>query len=143
MSTSNIKDEEAIKANVMAYAETWNISDAEKLAALFSEDADFVTVMGMWFKGREEIKGNHAWIFSTLMRRSRLSITCNKIRFLKPDTAVAHGTWELVGQLGPDGEKLPPKQGVLSTVMTRLNDRWQIVVAQNTYTVSMRADPKS
>jgi uncharacterized protein (TIGR02246 family) len=82
-------DEEAVKANVTAYADAWNIHDAKLLAALFVEDADFVTVMGMWLKGREDINSNHAWLFSGLMRESRLTITCKKVRFLKPDTAVA------------------------------------------------------
>lgn len=137
MSATSIKDEEAVKANMTAYADAWNIHDAKQLVALFVEHADFVTVMGMWLKGREEIESNHAWVFSSLMRESRLTITHMQVRFLKPDVVVAHSTWELVGHLSFDGEKLPRRQGVFSWVMTRQNDKWQIVVVHNTNTVPM------
>ena len=137
MSATSIKDEEAIKANITAFADAWNVHDAKPLAALFVEDADFVMVMGIWWKGREEIERNHAELFSTLMRESRLTFTDTQIRFLKPDVAVAHSIWEVIGQQSPDGEKLPPRQGVLSSVMTRQDNKWQIVAVHNTDTVRL------
>lgn len=137
MSATTIKDEDAVKANILTFAEAWNIHNANQLAGLFTEDADFVMVLGIWWKGRREIEKNHEELFSTLMRDSRLTFTDTKIKFLKPDVAVAHGTWELIGQQSPEGEKLPPRQGILSCVMTPQNDKWQITALHNTDTVRL------
>jgi uncharacterized protein (TIGR02246 family) len=137
MSATSVKSEEAVKAIMTAFADAWNVHDAKPLAALFVEDADFVNVMGMWWKGRDEIERNHAGLFSTLMRESRLTLDDTQVRFLKLDAAVAHSTWELVGQQTPDGEELPPRKGVISSVMMRQNDKWEIVSAHNTDTVQL------
>lgn len=135
MSATTIKDEDAVKANISAFAEAWNIYNANQLAGLFTEDADFVMVLGIWWKGRREIENNHEELFSTLMSESHLTFTDAKIKFLKPDVVVAHSTWELIGQQSPEGEKLPPRQGVLSCVVTEQNGKWQIAALHNTDTV--------
>ncbi|MDX8512638.1 SgcJ/EcaC family oxidoreductase [Mesorhizobium captivum] len=36
-----------------AFADAWNRHDMDDFAALFSEDANFVNVVGMWWKNRD------------------------------------------------------------------------------------------
>jgi uncharacterized protein (TIGR02246 family) len=36
-----------------AFAEAWNRHDAQGLAALFSPNANFVNVVGLWWKNRD------------------------------------------------------------------------------------------
>jgi uncharacterized protein (TIGR02246 family) len=136
MSAQNLENIEAIKANINAYAEAWNVHNAKLLSVLFTEDADFVMVMGIWLKGREEIERDHAELFSTVMRKSRLTFTDTKIKFLKPDIAITHNTWELVGQITPFAEELPIRSGILSSVMIEQNGKWRINSAQNTDIIS-------
>jgi uncharacterized protein (TIGR02246 family) len=38
----------------------WNEHDMHRFAACFAEDAEFVNVGGMWWRGRPEIEGRHA-----------------------------------------------------------------------------------
>ena len=43
-------------------------------AALFTEDSDFVNVMGLWMQGRSEIERGHAQVFATFLSESHLTI---------------------------------------------------------------------
>lgn len=139
MSTLRIstQDEVVIKENMAAFADAWNIHSAKALAALFTEDADFVNVMGLWLKGRAEIEQGHAQVFATFLSESHLSITDTQIKFLKPDVALLHSSWEIVGQRSPDGKHQLQRNGVLTAVTTYENGTWQIVALHNTGTVPL------
>ena len=49
-------DEAAVKQIEMLWDEAWNRHDSEALASLLSEDANFVTVAGVWTKDRAEFR---------------------------------------------------------------------------------------
>ncbi|MEH2145344.1 SgcJ/EcaC family oxidoreductase [Nostoc sp.] len=137
MSTTetSAKDEAAIKAVIAAFAEAWNTKDAEPLAKLFAEDADFVDVIGRWFKGRTEIKQAHAQAFASFLSDSQMTIIDTPIKFLTPDIAVLHTTWEITKQKSPDGVHRLQDTGVLTAVTTRKENTWQIIAFHNTGTV--------
>ena len=44
-----------------------------QFAQLFARDADFVNVVGMWWKNRQEIEQAHAHSHATFFKNSRLS----------------------------------------------------------------------
>lgn len=46
---------------VQRWEDAWNNADAEALAGLFAEDADFVNVVGLWWHDRERIREAHAY----------------------------------------------------------------------------------
>ena len=99
---------------------------------MFAEDAEFVNVVGLWWKGREEIKRAHVATHTTKFRDSRLTITNIVIRFVKPDVAITRSSWELTGHLGPSGEALPKRRGILMNIIVRIDDEWKIIDSQNT-----------
>ncbi len=117
---------------VRSFGEFWNRHDMDAFARLFAADAQFVNVVGLWWKGRDEIKGAHAATHATLFRNSTLDVREVAVRILKPDVAIARTPWRLTGHVGPSGEKLPERKGILVTVMMREGAEWKIVDAQNT-----------
>jgi uncharacterized protein (TIGR02246 family) len=123
------KDVEAV---AQAFADCWNRHDMEALSQLFADDAEFVNVVGLWWKGREEIKRAHEVIHSTIFKNSHLVVTKVAVRFLRPDIAIARSAWELTGHTGPGGELLPKRTGLLLFVLVRTGDGWRITDAQNT-----------
>ncbi len=125
-------DQEAIRDVVAAFEDSWNRHDMEAFAELFTEDADFVNVVGLWWKGRSEIKQAHETSHANMFKNSKLSISETSIRFLKPDVAVVRSEWELVGHTDPQGETLSPRKGILTNVVTEEGGRWVIVASQNT-----------
>lgn len=115
------------------FTDAWNRHDMVAFAQLFADDADFVNVVGMWWKSRPEIQAAHEHSHRTFFRNSRLTGDVQGMKFLRPDVAVVHVVWKLSGQIDPDGSTGKPRRGVLALVLVKHDDgRWLIQVAQNT-----------
>jgi uncharacterized protein (TIGR02246 family) len=114
------------------FATAWNRHDMKALAGLFADRADFVNVIGLHWRGREEIERAHAQIHATRMKDSRLTILAKTVRPLRADVVLVHADWELAGDTGIEGKALPPRKGVLSFVVAQQGGRWRVEAAQNT-----------
>ncbi|GAA1496276.1 SgcJ/EcaC family oxidoreductase [Paeniglutamicibacter kerguelensis] len=115
------------------FAAAWNAADADALASLFAEDADFVNVVGLWWKTRSQIKHNHAYGFRRIFPRTVMTLDKVAVRELGPDVAVVHAAWSLSGQIGPSGDPVGDRSGVLSFTLSRsAEEHWLAVSAQNT-----------
>jgi uncharacterized protein (TIGR02246 family) len=111
----------------------WNRHDTAALAALFADDADFVNVVGMWWRSRAEIEAAHAESHATFFKDSRLEGEVAAAKLLRPDVALVHVRWRLSGQLEPDGTTGAPRHGILVFVLTReAVAGWCVRAAQNT-----------
>ena len=127
----------AAKAVAAGFVDDWNSHDMKSFAELFAEDADFVNVIGLWWRGRPEIEKSHEALHATRMRDSHLVATETAVRVLRPGVAVIHVRWELTGDTGFDGVALPPRQGILSLVTVRTGSKWLVASAQNTDVVPL------
>jgi uncharacterized protein (TIGR02246 family) len=139
---SQTAEEAAVKAAVQSFVDAWNRHDMEAFAAVFTEDADFVNVRGTRWIGRSAIREGHAAAHATIFKNSQLRILELSVRFLKPDVAVARWACELTGQTTPAGESVPARKAIPTFVMTKTQDRWLIVVAQNTDIVPAARPPQ-
>src|SRR5438477_12680723 len=102
-------DRRDIENVVRAFGEHWNQHDMEAFAQLFANDAEFVNVVGLWWKGREEIKRAHLATHATMFKKSRLEIGDVAIRFITSEVAIARSRWALSGHASPSGEMLPQR----------------------------------
>ncbi len=125
-------DEAAVRSVTSGFIAAWNRHDMGAFADLFADDADFVNVIGLWWKGRDEIRREHEALHATRMKDSRLAELSAAVRFLRPDAAVVHQRWELTGDTGLEGKVLPPRRGILIYVLQRDGGAWRIIAAQNT-----------
>lgn len=115
------------------FAQAWNAYDAEALAELFVEDADFVNVVGLWWHDREHIRQAHAYGFRKIFRNSHMKLGRTSVRELGPEVAVVHAAWSMIGQESHENREADKRRGVLSfTVQRQADDRWLAVAAQNT-----------
>jgi uncharacterized protein (TIGR02246 family) len=126
------EDRAAVESVVHAFSECWNRHDMAAFAELFAADAEFVNVVGMWWKGRAEIKAAHEFTHATMFKSSRLTILGTSVRFPAPQLAIARSRWLLENHVSPDGEPLPARHGVLVNVLVLRDGRWLIIDAQNT-----------
>jgi len=136
--------EVAIRQMLARQAEDWNRHDAKAWVSPFSEDAEFINILGTSLQGRAEIERRHAEIFATIFARSRIIVTTRKVRMLGNGAALAETDYEL-----RDYDRLPP--GIQATdadgtLRTRLkyvcelgSSGWRIVAAQNTAILPPRA----
>jgi uncharacterized protein (TIGR02246 family) len=126
------QDETDIRAVAMGLQEAWNHHDMKAWASLFTEDADFVNVVGWWWKGRPQIEKKHTDAHVFIFRESTLSIDEVHTRFLTPQIAVVHVLWSLTGHKNPDGTPGLPRKGIFTQVLQKQSGKWLISAAQNT-----------
>lgn len=117
---------------ITAFSEAWNRHDMVAFAELFAPDAEFVNVVGLWWKGREEIRGAHEITHLTIFKNSRLSILETAVRFPVPQLAIARSRWLLKGHVTPDGAALPARKGILVNLVANVSGTWKIIDSQNT-----------
>jgi uncharacterized protein (TIGR02246 family) len=121
-----------VRRVIDAFADDWNRHDMVALAALFAADAEFVNVVGIWWRGRAEIQAAHELTHSNMFKSSRLRLLETQIRVPVEGIAIARSRWQLEGHFGPDGSALPPRTGVLLSVLQHKAGSWLIIDTQNT-----------
>ena len=119
-------DEDLIRDLVRWLEISWNSSASAGFAAPFSDDADFVTIFGAHYTSRSSVEANHRHIFDTIYKESRIAYNVEKIRFVRPDVAIAFVRVRLQMRNGKMLEARP------NMVLVKDNERWQIVCLQNT-----------
>ena len=107
-----------VRQVVEAFADCWNKHDIDGFAQLFAQDAEFVNVVGMWWKGRDEIRRAHEFAHATMFRNSHLAIETVTVRFPSESIAIARARWLLEGHVSSDGAPLPPRNGILLNVVS-------------------------
>jgi uncharacterized protein (TIGR02246 family) len=124
-------EEEKVRMVLTDFVKAWNSHDAKAFSMVFAEDADFTNVRGMSAHGRAEVERFHAPRFATTFKDSHQEIAETMVRFIKPDVAAVDARWELRGAKNPEGQDIPPRNGLLNVVMTKEGDGWCISVMHN------------
>lgn len=125
-------DERAIQALVHAWEEDWNAHDMTAMGTLITEDADFVNVAGLHWKGRQQIVREHAERHRTNLRLSHWVTHGVTIQTVSPTIALVHITWGMTGDTDFDGTPREPRDGVFSWLVEKHGTHWLIRAVQNT-----------
>jgi uncharacterized protein (TIGR02246 family) len=115
-----------------AFANAWNRHDMDEFASLFASDANFVNVVGVWWKNRSEIEAAHRATHETIFRNSRLEGDVSSVVDLAPGLSSVHYTWTLTGASTPGGSPAEDRKGILLLIAQEGPSGWRIKVAQNT-----------
>ena len=116
---------------VDAFAAALNAADAGELGRLFSEDAEFVNILGMRMRRREGIVAGHAWALSGPLRGRHVRFDQVDELTVTDDVTVLHA--HCIRERQPDApeEGLPDGTSVLAFVTRRGPEGWEIVAATN------------
>jgi ketosteroid isomerase-like protein len=130
---------------VAGFATTWNHHDLDAFGKLFAPDANFVNVAGLLWTGRQSIQAHIAYShgaipadspgfsagdrrYYAIFKNSTMTFDQIDIRLVRKDVAIAHVSWELMG----DSRTQNARRGVFVFVLTRQNGAWLIATAQDT-----------
>ena len=126
-------DEKAIQDVEARWQNAWNRHDISALANLFTEDADFITVIGKWCKGKKEFYDYHVRLHQVMFKDSVWKTTDTQVRFLNPEVAIVHVNWTITGDRNADGTPRPnSRDGIFTQVMVKQGGQWRITASQNT-----------
>lgn len=116
------QDEKIIHQVVERWQQAWNDHDMAAMAQLVSDDADFVNVWGMHWKGRARIEQEHADRHRAQFKDTVWITREVRVQFLKPDVALVHLAWGMQ----------PPRDGLFTWIMLKEQGQWLIRAAHNT-----------
>ena len=115
------------------FTEAWNMRDAQRLAQLFDEDAEFINVTGLWWHSRKDIEKAHAYGLSTIFQHSTLYLLRTRVKYLSEDVAVVQAKMKLSGQTPVDTVARPGERRTIFTfVLHKSGQQWVCASAQNT-----------
>ena len=128
-------DEVRIRHIIADQVTAWNVGDAKAFSASFAADGGFTNIRGTVFYGYQAFEDRHREIFQTFFKGSKLSMSPTKIRFVRPDVAIADVTTELSELQGaPPGIK-PSGDGKIHTrlqeVFVKDKGEWLITSYHN------------
>jgi uncharacterized protein (TIGR02246 family) len=132
-------DEKALHEMVYHLEAAWNAADGPGFAEPFAEHADFIHILGGYYKGRAAIEAGHRMILGTIYKGSTVRYSVERIRFLRPDVAIVFLRQYLQFHEGGSPTELESRP----TLIADKNDgTWQIVLLQNTRITEAGAYPK-
>ena len=114
------------------FVQAWNARNARDLADLFSPDAEFVNVVGLWWHNREDIYKAHDYGLKVIFNNSTLELRRVKVKQLSENIAVVHARMRLSGQTEHSGKKAKTRQNLFTFVVQQIEERWVCVSAHNT-----------
>ena len=80
------------------WVEAWNRRDSEALASLFTDDAEFVNVVGLWWHNRQDIWKAHDYGLRVIFNESNLELRKTTCRLIGEKVALVHARMKLTGQ---------------------------------------------
>jgi uncharacterized protein (TIGR02246 family) len=130
-------DETEIQQLIDQLTGAWKAGDAKAYGVRFLPDGTFTNVNGEFYEGHEEFDRRHAEVFAGVFRGTTLTLTVKKLRFVRPDVAIADIDTEVSGaRLRPQGVAVGP-DGVLRSrllmVLLKENGAWCIAAYHNVW----------
>jgi uncharacterized protein (TIGR02246 family) len=126
------EDEEAIRKVIAQTTKAFNDHDAVAFAGFYTPDADLVTVRGESMKGTAEIQRTLTGILQARAKYASLKPVDTRVRFLRPDVAVAHVINELSGLVDSEGRALPAHRELSIRVFVKEMGTWRVTAFHNT-----------
>jgi uncharacterized protein (TIGR02246 family) len=121
-------DEDAIKAVLHSWAESFEKRDANLRNSLLTENTVFFNAFGVERAGKQEVTTFWRELFATgTFDQAKVIVPNEKIRFLGPDLAIVDRFEDVTGQRGLEsGKPLPPRKVHLTFVMMKESGRWLV-----------------
>jgi uncharacterized protein (TIGR02246 family) len=119
-----------VEALIEHESRAWNAGDAVAFSEAVAADCVFTNIFGQVFIGRPAFAEQHARIFATVYRGSRLEQTVEHLRIVQPDVALVDTSVVLSI---PPTPALPGRivRTKLAQVLVRKTGAWQVMSYHN------------
>ena len=126
-SAGQARDETAVRALGDTFAKAFVQKNAELRASIFAEDGTFVTPQDDFLQGRVAmVKDFGPEAQQAVNATTQAAFSNYRIRFIKPDVAVADALLTVRNVNGPDGSIIPAIPINFFIVAVRHGDKWLI-----------------
>lgn len=140
---ADVDAEKSIRDLYLEFVKDWNVHDVTKLSARWSIDGDHVEPDGSRARGRDEVTAmltrQHAGVF----KDTTLVLTVKTVFMISDNVALVDGTYQLTGAVLPDGSAIPPRQGLLTSVLLKEKNTWSIFASRLMIPMQLPYKPKT
>ena len=142
-SSGSQNDEKIIDSQVNRMVSDWNTHQFKNMDQYATGDVDWVNIVGMWWKGRTDVKKAHQITFDHFFNRVPFTRKNLTIKFLTNDVAIVHMVCHVGSLFPPDGvdrvtNRTPETDDLLTLIYVKRNGTWLLSAGQNT-----TIDPKA
>jgi uncharacterized protein (TIGR02246 family) len=116
-------DEEAVRAALKDFSNAFEKADAKALAALFTEEGEYVADDGATLRGRAAMEDGYAQFFKKNPDR-KLEVKIDSVRFVSRDNAVVEGS----ARSYKSGKPGDPTLSRISALYVREKGPWQLAM---------------
>lgn len=132
----------AIQAALDAQAKAWNKGDAAAVAAVMTDDADWVSADGSVYEGRDAIEAAHrGWFEGTAKGSFHSHPGLPKIHFVRSDVAIVDGDSYQSGLHDDQGKELPAETSRYTAIMVKEGGRWRVAAYRSLPQLKSKIDP--
>ncbi|WP_280363001.1 SgcJ/EcaC family oxidoreductase [Nocardia wallacei] len=126
-------DEQQIRDLLAAHTDLWIRHEMHRWGTYFTEDSDFITHRGIWWRTRSEnIAGHQDVPDSVLTQKKNYTQEVVSVRELAPDVALVHTAWSWPDHVLPGRDTASDRHGYITLIMVRRAGTWLIRAAHNT-----------
>ncbi|MBF6351071.1 SgcJ/EcaC family oxidoreductase [Nocardia flavorosea] len=129
------EDEHDIRTTLAAHTALWVGHDMDEWGTYFTEDSDFITHRGIWWRTRQDNIDGHKDVPEPVLRQKKnYTQQVLSIAALTPEVALVHTRWSWPEHRLPGADAAEDRTGLITLVMVKHQDRWMIRAAHNTRT---------
>lgn len=122
------EDEAAIRRIVSHWQQAWDKFDSSVLEGDYADDADWINAFGVKNTGSAKIVANLSRTFkSPAVQGRRTTWAEPRVRFVRPDVALAYRDYKTVGQKDSDGREMPQRNTHSTWLLSKENGTWLII----------------
>jgi uncharacterized protein (TIGR02246 family) len=130
------KDAAEIRAELQGMQDAWNRHDMKAFVSCMSDDVEWVNVVGMWWKGKDQVYRAHEAFHQTIFKNRQLhDPETMAMRLVAPDAVVVTEVVPADAYTTTDGHPQPANRNVLTEVFVRREGKWVLVEGHNTVIV--------
>ncbi len=130
--TPSASDQEGIDKTLTAFGATLTAKDFDNFATLFTDDADFVNIVGMHWHGKAQIVKAHRVVFTTRYNGNPQHIVEKSEALLTPNIALVVAKIQMDDYTARDGKRMTDNFFRMTLVLEKQNGAWLIRSAENT-----------
>lgn len=139
---SDLANDDEIRKLYAQFVAAWNAHDAKKLASYWTIDGDTMEPDGVTAKHRDEVEKHFAEEHSGAFKNTELKLTIDSVWFASADVAMVDGTYMVIGAVDPNGQALPPRKGLLTSVLIKEDGVWRVAASRSMIPIPLPWRPK-
>jgi uncharacterized protein (TIGR02246 family) len=124
-------EQQAISRTLTQFESAWHARDMQSFGEIFTDDAQWVNIVGMRWVGKQQVVRAHERLLATRYKGVDVHNTGFDAQLIAPGVALVTWFSYVDAFTMPDGTKMPQMKTIGTLVMVQRGERWLIRAGEN------------